>query len=261
MNNQTVNELNNRDLDSCLFSIICITTNIYFRKGDETSNKKTLYIFFGCNLRGVRKFITATISDDYRKTSDWYNFFLNLKQRKLNTILYASIPNNKTMKDALSLAYKEITCFTSCFDPINKIFKYFSSRYSSNVFNLIKHIYLSSDITEYTLALNDFYEEFSSNQFLIDLLQDELKSIQKYYNYNIIIRKHVFAFYFSREAIKKISVFSHSKYYFTNVDEYIEIMLPFIKIIESRMYCSKKDWLELLNFIYPDKKELIKCYL
>ena len=81
MNNQTVNELNNRNLDSCYFSIICFPTNIYFKSSEIDINQKTLYVFYGCNLKGVRKFITAVISDDFSKTSDWYNFFLKLKKK------------------------------------------------------------------------------------------------------------------------------------------------------------------------------------
>ena len=65
MNNQTVNELNNRNLDSCYFSIICFPTNIYFKSSEIDINQKTLYVFYGCNLKGVRKFITAVISDDF----------------------------------------------------------------------------------------------------------------------------------------------------------------------------------------------------
>ena len=87
MNNQTVNELNNRNLDSCYFSIICFPTNIYFKSSEIDNNQQTLYVFYGCNLKGVRKFITAVISDDFYKTSDWYNFFLKLKKRNLQKIL------------------------------------------------------------------------------------------------------------------------------------------------------------------------------
>ena len=65
MNNKTVNELNNRNLDSCYFSIICFPTNIYFKSSEIDNNQKTLYVFYGCNLKGVRKFITAVISDDF----------------------------------------------------------------------------------------------------------------------------------------------------------------------------------------------------
>ena len=261
MNNQTVNELNNRNLDSCYFSIICFPTNIYFKSSEIDINQKTLYVFYGCNLNGVRKFITAVISDDFSKTSDWYNFFLKLKKRNLQTILYANVVNNKPMKDALSLAFPEVEIFINCFDTINKIFKYFTASYTTNVFSIVKNIYLSNDLNGYEAALSIFYEEFGSNQFLIDLLENDLKSIKKYYDFNILLRKHILCFYFCRDTIKKLSVFSHSKPYFSTVNEYIELMISLIQRNETKMYSSKSDWLNLLNFIYPIKKDLIKCYL
>lgn len=261
MNNQTVNELNNRNLDSCYFSIMCFPTNIYFKSSETDINQKTLYVFYGCNMQGVRKFITAVISDEFNKISDWYNFFLKFKKRKLEIILYANIPNNKHMKDALSLAFPEIQIFISCFDPINKIFKYFTASYNTNIFSIIKNIYLSDDLNGYEASLSTFYDEFGSNQFLIDLLDNDLKSAKKYYDFDIILRKHILCFYFYRDTIKKLNSFSHSKPYFCNVNEYIELMIDLIKRNETKMYSSKSDWLNLINFIYSTKKELIKCYL
>jgi len=261
MNNQTVDELNNRKLNECYFSIMCIPVKIYLKRGENNTNLKQLYVFYGCTLQGVRKFITATIADDLPKTSDWYNFLLNLKKRNLNVILYANIPNNKQLKDAFSLAFPESEIFISCFEPINKILKYFSWNYSSKIFTSIKDIYLSDDINGYNISLSNFYGQFGDDKFIIDLLSDDLNSIRKYYEYNVVLRKHIFSFYFNRDTIKKLNVLSHSKPFFISSNDFVQSMIPLIKTIETRMYSSKSDWINLINFIYPIKKELIISYL
>ena len=261
MNNQNINNLHNRKLDGCYFSITCIPTTIYLNGGDDIVKRKQIYIFYGTNLQGVRKYITSVISDNYSKTSDWYNLFMNLKQRNIETILYANIPDNKPLKDALSLSFKEIKIFISCFEIINKIFKYYSCSYTSNVFNVVKNIYLSNDIKDCNNAINIFYDEFSDSKFLIDIIEPYFKTIKSYYNYNFTLRHHIFSFYFYRDTYKKLSSFSKSKSFFLSLDEYINLISNLIKKTETRMYSSKSEWLKLINIIYDDNKDLIKGFL
>ena len=97
------------------------------------------------------------------------------------------------------------------------------------------------------------YDEFSH----LDLTKEEFLNI----SLESIRNKNILCFYFCRDTIKKLSVFSHSKPYFSTVNEYIELMISLIQKNETKMYSSKSDWLNLLNSIYPIKKDLIKCYL
>lgn len=262
MCNLILNELHNRNLDGCYFSIMCIPTTIYLKEGgDVFPKKKTIYIFFGTNLQGVRKYITSVISDNFSKTSDWYNLFMKLKQRNFETVLFASIPDNKPLKDALMLSFKDIKIFISCFEIINKIFRYYPQKYTSNVFNIVKNIYLSNDIKDYNNAVNIFYDEFSDSKFLIDIIEPCFKTIKNYYDYNFILRYHIFSFSFYRDTYKKLSSFSKSKPFFLSLDEYTNLISNLIKKTETRMYSSKNGWLKLINIVYEDNKNLIKRYL
>ena len=260
MCNLTINELHNRDLDKCYFLIMCFKSNINLMKGDEIC-KKEVYIFYGCNLLGVRKFLDICIADDFSKPSDWYNFFLKLKNRNVESILFANIPNNKMLKDALMLTFKNINVFISCFEPIDTIFKYFNARYDTNVFSIIKNIYLSDSIDDYYSSISLFKQEFSNSPFLIDILEKDLISIKNYYSFDILLRKHIFSFYFYRDNRKKLFSSTHSKPFFNNLDELLHLLLPFINTMESRCYCSKKEWICLINLIYSDNKDLLKNYL
>ena len=261
MNNQTVYELNNRNLDNCYFSIICFSTKILMKDGDNNINSKNMYTFYGCNLLGVRKFIGNVVSDDFPKTSDWYNYLLKLKNRHLKQVLYVVLPNNNYLKDAFKLAFKDCEIFISCFEAINKLFKYYTSGFTTNIYGIIKDIYLSETIDDYELAVTKFNEIYGDSQFILDLLSSDIKNAKTYYSYNFILRKHIFSFYFYRDTFKRLITQSHSKDSFNNSDQFTELLLDIIKTNERKMYAPKLEWINVINTIYPLKKDLIKDYL
>ena len=261
MNNQTVLELNNRKLDSCLFSLIIIPTKIYYKEDENLVNEKEIYLFFYCNIQGKRKFLSCVFKDDYKKSSDWYNLLVTFKSRGIGVILYSVIPNNTILCKALKLAFPENDSFISCFESITKLSKYYTITYSNGLFEKVRHIYLSKDLNEYELALQEFKDEFLNYSFIYDLLEDDLKRAKKYYNVDYELRNFIFAFYFYRDHYKKISTISHSKPYFSSLDEFVELLIPDIQRIECRMFCPKKDLINIIDKLYNDKKDLIKLYL
>lgn len=261
MYNQNVIDIHNRKLDNCYFSIMCIPTNIFVKGGDNNIVNKQLYIFYGTNLQGVRKYITSAFSDDFPKTSDWYNLLMKLKQRNIETVLFANIPENKPLKDALELAFKDIKVFVSCFEIINKIFKYYTCSYTTNVFNIVKNIFLSENIPDFETSIDIFFDEFNESKFLIDIIKPSFKTIKNYYSYNLTLRYHIFSFNFYRETSKKLSSLSKSKPFFSSSNEYISLIYDLIIKTETRMYSSKSEWIKLINIIYNDNESLIKKYL
>lgn len=261
MNNQTIEELNNRNLDDCYFCIYSIPVTIYFNSGNNIINPKTLLIFYGCNLQGKRRFITSVISDDFTKTSDWYDLFLKFKSRNLKTILFGLLPNNLHLKKAINLAFPEIEIFDSYCDSLTKISKYFTVKYSSNTFEFVRKIFVSKSLDDCLIAYDDFKEQFSNSKFLIELLENDFVNARKNYQYDFELRRHIFAFHFIREFSKKLTVISHSKPYFHSTDEFISSCITIIQLTEKKNYCSKADWINLINLIYPSKKDLIKIFL
>ena len=261
MNNQTIKELNNRLLDPCLFSIIIIPSKIYFKEKEDFINEKEMYLIFSCNIHGVRKYIDCILKDNFEKASDWYDFLEKLKYRGVKTVLYALIPNNEYLSKALKLSFPNIEIFISCFETINKLFKYYTSSYSKSLFQKVKNIYLSKSVKDYEIALENFTNDYMNYSFICDLLNDDLKRAKSYYNTDFELRKFIFSFYFYRELTKRINVISHSKDYYTSLDEFVEILIPDIKRIESRMFCTKEQLKVIINIIYNNKKDLIISYL
>ena len=140
MNNQTINEINKRDFDKVFFSFSILSQDVFFNFGNDYIKKRTIYTIIGCNINGVRKYITSIFDDEYTKTSDWYNLLLALKIRGLEHIFYVSIPNNQFIKKAFDLAFSDVSYFYSCFNLINKLSHYTTCSYSKNIFKDLRLI-------------------------------------------------------------------------------------------------------------------------
>lgn len=261
MNNQTLTEIKNRKLEPCYFCLYCLPTDFYLNEGNEIVNKHEIYVFIACNIFGVRKYITSINVNDYTKTSDWYDLFQSFKSNGLETILYALLPKNNALKDALRLSFTNIEFIFSFIQLINKIGNYFTLKYSFHLDEQIKNIYIAKDLNEFKIKKEEFIDTYKENQFILDLLNNYFVNASKTFNYNYLLRKNIYAFYFIRELYKKFNVIKHKKNNFTSIDDFISYLLPSIQLFEKRMYSTKKEWLDLINLIYSSKKDLLINYL
>lgn len=261
MNNQTINEINKRDLDKVFFSLSILSQDVYFNYGNSYIKKRTINIIFGCNINGVRKYITSIFADEYPKTSDWYNLLMALKERGLEHVFFVSIPYNVIIKDAFKLAFNNVSFFYSCFSITNKLSHYTSFSYSNNILEYLKRIYLSKNQDEFEMRKKELFELYESSPFIIDLLNNELNHFSSFLDYPLLLRKHIISFYFIREFIKDLSKAAHSQDYFYNIAEFEEKLIPAIKTFESRMYSSKSEWNSIISYLYKDYKELLLCVL
>ena len=113
MNNKSLIELNKRDFDKCLFCLYCLPIDIYMALDDGKIDTQTVFIFYGCNLLGKRRYLSSIIVSHDFPTSSWYEFFQSFKTRGLQQIIYAVLPNNKHLKDALKLAFLDVESIIS----------------------------------------------------------------------------------------------------------------------------------------------------
>lgn len=261
MNNQTINEINKRDFDKVFFSLSFISQDIFFNYGDDYIKKRTVYTIIGTTINGTRRYITSIFSDEFSKTSDWYNLLLSFKKRGLEYIFFASIPNDNNIKNAFNLAFKETIFFYSCFNVISKINHYISCSYSRNIFRTLKKLYHSLDINEFNIKKQELLDKYSDSPFIVDILAKELDLFYSFLNYPFIIRKHVISFNFFEGLSYALSFTAHSKNYFFNISEYEELLVPKIQTFELKMYCGKNEWNSVISCLYIDFKELLLCVL
>ena len=261
MNNQNINELKNRDLDACAFTLYFLPNKIFSNLGNDYIKERKIYTLFICNIKGVRKYITTVYADEYQKTSSWYDLFSLLKKKGLSVILYAVIPNDNHIKEALCLSFPEIFCLYTPFETIFKLQKYFSCSYSNAFIEKIKKIFLAQDINEFNLKRKEFFEYSGDFPFVNDLVEKDFKNASKNFNLPFLLRKHIFSFYFMRDNVKRISSLSRTKAYFDYLTDLESLFIPNIISIEKYMYCPKKEWNQIISIIYKDNKDLIIEYL
>lgn len=84
MENRTGEILRKRRLERSYFAIYCISTRIKIDSEKYYTESKKLYSFFGCTLEGKKKYLSCILETEAEKTSEWYNFFQELKKRGIN---------------------------------------------------------------------------------------------------------------------------------------------------------------------------------
>lgn len=260
MNNQSIDVIKKRDIDRILFSITIVSQTIFYNDGNGYIYKRNVDILIGCNINGVRKYITSVFDDEYTNASDWYNLFINLKDKNLNHA-YFIISDNDKINQAFKLAFPGGETFYCFFNDIYKLYHYTSFSYSNNLLDKSRKVCLSDNIKEFNLRKKELCDFYSDYPFISDILSNSFDNYIKYFNYSLVIRKHLLSFYFLREFKKTLLKSSHDKPFFYNIEEYIELLIPTIQTFEKKMYCTKKEWNGILTYLYNQNKELLLCEL
>ena len=260
MDNRTGEALRKRKLERCYFTIYCISTKINIDSDKFYVDPKTLYTFFGCTLDGKKKYLSCILETEVEKTSEWYNFFQELKKRGVEHIIFALLPKNKEIRDAVKLAFPKSEIFTWCEDIIEKLQKYNSYKTKDEIYRQIRKIFIARDIVEFELNYKDFSENYKKYSFLMEMLDEELKNIKNNYKYSFMVRRIIYAFNYIIEMKKRFSRYSTDNIY-NNKAEFIDACAYAIFMSESALHYYKDEWTIVLNEIYEEKKELIKPYL
>lgn len=260
MNNRTGEILRKRELERSYFALYCISAKINLDSDKGYKGPKRLYTFFGCTLDGKKKYISCVLETEVEKTSDWYNFFQELKKRGIEHVIFALLPREKEIRDAIKLSFPKVEIFTSCENTIEKLKKYNSYKTKDEIYRQVRRLFLARDLVEYELNYNDFVEKYSKYPFIMDMLDDEIKSIKENYKYSFMVRRIVYAFNYTIEMKKRFSKFSTNNVY-SNKDEFIDACCYGIFMSELALHYYKDEWTLVLNEIYEEKNELIKPYL
>lgn len=260
MNNKTGDVLRKRELEQCYFAIYCITTKINIENIEGYAITKKLYTFFGCTMEGKKKYISSILDTEVEKTSGWYNFFQGLKKRNIEHILYSLLPNNKELRDAIKLSFPRIEIFTSCENVIDKLQRYNSYRTKDEIYREVRKLYVAKDLIEYELSYKEFKEKFSKYPFIMEMLNEEIKSLKDNYRYSFSIRRIIYAFNYIIQMKKRFGVLYNHDIYKTK-DEFIDKCAYALFMSESATHYYKDEWTLIINEIYEDKKDLIKPYL
>lgn len=260
MNNNTIEELNRRDLERCYIIIYIIPNEVYIEERINYIVKRIAYVIFGCTLDGRRKYITTVMEGEFKKTSEWYEFFQGLKGRKLEEIIFGLIPDKKELKEGIRLSFPKIEIFNSCDNTIEKLKKYKAYKERDGMLKAVRKLYLAEDKKEYEINYKSFVEEYREYPFIMDMIGEEIKKLEENYKYTKTIRNAIYSFNYVVEIKKRMSIYAHEKVY-KSKEEFEKRYVGYIKASERQRHFLKEKWGMLLNEIYEEKKEMIKPYL
>lgn len=204
--------------------------------------------------------MSCVLETEVEKTSEWYNFFQELKKRGMEHIIFALLPKNKEIRDAIKLGFPKVEIFTSCESTIEKLLKYNSYKTKDEIYRQIRRIFIARDLVEYELNYKDFVEKYEKYPFMMDLLDEEIKSVKDNYKYSFMVRRIIYAFNYIIEMKKRFLRYSNYEVY-NNKDEFIDVCAYAIFMSESSLHYYKDEWSLVLNEVYEEKNELIKPYL
>ena len=262
MNNQNLNVINNPSIDRVLFSITFMRQQIRFKEDDGLIYNRNVIVIIGCNINAKRKHIYSVFEDDYSKTSDWYNLFLDFKSKGLIHAFFL-ISDISSISKAFKLAFSNSVSLYYLLNDIYKLSHYVSMSYSDNIIGKIRNICLSNDITEFNLKKDEFLSSYSDFSFVNDMLTALFDNCLPYFKYSPSIRKNLLPLYFLRNTQKRLNFIASSKDYFVSLNDYINLVFPANNSVETKMYCTKKEWNETIAFLYENdkNKELLLCEL
>ncbi len=260
MNNNTLELLNKRDLEKSYLILYVIPNKIYLKEASNYVNERVVYVMFGCNLYGERKYISTMLEKEVEKTSEWYNFFQDLKKRKLEHIIFGLLPDVKELRDGIKLSFPNIEIFNSSDKIIEKLKKYKTYKTKEEIFKEVKRLYLAEDEKAYELNYKNFVDKYGKYTFIMDMLEEEIKKLKGDYKYSLSVRKAVYSFNYIIELKKRLSIYSYEKT-FSNKEEYIKLYVNYIHASERQKHFKNDEWSEIINDIYEAKKEMIKPYI
>ena len=258
--NRTGEIFRKRELERSYFCIYCVSIKIQMDSDKGYKDGRILYTFWGCTLEGTKKYVASILETEVEKTSDWYNFFQELKKRGMEHVIFGLLPQKKEIRDAIKIGYPEIEIFTWCENAIDKLKKYNSYKRQEEIYREIRSLFIARDIVEYELNYKDFVEKYEKYPFIMDMLGEEIKELRKNYKYAFKVRRIIYAFNYIIEMKKRFSKLTNYKVY-QNKEEFIDECAHSIYMSECAVHYYKDEWTEVINEIYEEKKELIKPYL
>lgn len=233
---------------------------IYFNNENNYIYQRKVYTLIGCNIFSIRKYIISIFEDDFEKTSDWYNFYQALKSHGLESVIFSVLPNIDFIRKPIKFSFPETTIFTSCIDIVDKLFKFFSCSYSTNIYESIKHIFLAKDTNEFKLNVNDFYTDFQIQPFIIEIVSNHFKRISCDIDY--ILRKHIYTNNIVESDNSKIQRGFYVRGALPNKESALNIIYLNLEDLENKWKKAKvSNWIkinnELMTLYYNEIKEYL----
>lgn len=248
-----------RKLKNFYIAIYIITKEIQIRT-ENCITEKTLYVLAGVDIMGGRQVI-GVYFDNKTNNRFWLERFEDIKARGLEKILFVVTPKNKNIERCIKILYNDVEIVYSPDEIHKNLTKFFAERTSRKLQISLKELFLKENIETYKKELELFKEIYVENKIIEILLSEKENEIENFYKYSYTLRKLLYPFYVIREMQKFLNKLKTKEKLCTNIEEVIETFLPYIHSFELGRTYSKAEWLELMDDIYEEYKEVLEVFL
>ena len=248
-----------RKFSNCFIAVYIVTKNIKIRTDTCISDKK-LYFVFGLDIMGNRKIFGIYFNNE-NDTRFWLEKFEDFQARNLKDIFFLITPPNKNIERAVKIVYNCVKIIHSPDSTFESITKFWADHPSRKMRIALKDLFLTQDYQQYKINLELFKSIYVDNNLILIMLDKMQQEIDMFYEFPQQLRILFYPFYTICEMKKFLNKLKTKEPLCTNINEVIDFCLPYINSFELGRNYSKKEWLDLICFLYDDYHDRLEEYL
>lgn len=248
-----------RKFSNCFVAIYIVTKNIKIRTDTCITNKK-LYFVFGLDFMGYRQ-VFGMYFDNENDTRFWLEKFEDFQARNLKDILFLITPPNKNIERAVKIIYNSVQIIHSPDSTFESITKFWADHPSRKMKIALKDLFLVQDYERYQINLEMFKNIYVDNHLILMMLDKMKQEMETFYQYPHQLRALFYPFYTIHEMKKFLNKLKTKEPLCSNINEVVEFCLPYVNSFEMGRNYSKKEWLDLISFLYDKYQDSLEEYL
>lgn len=220
-------------------------------KDDITSDKKAVYVIIGVDAYGYKEILGMWI-DATESATFWTNVFEDLKERGVKDILYMSSDGIAGFKNSLERVFPKTQVQRCVVHLVRNLYSICPRKDSKEIIADYKKIYISSNLDEANLNLDNFREKYKEQKRIVKKAEDSMQYLEPLFELPREIRKCIYtsnAVESVNSALRKVT---RGKGAFPSEASVFKVMYLRIRELSEKWKKPIQNW----NTIQPQLVEL-----
>ena len=247
-------EITNKNYKETYILVSMITNKISVKNKDDKIVEKELNTLIGIDVNGDRQILGLSIYDKLN-THYFLDLFEILKSRGIKNIYFFSSHEYSNIKKSLKISFPNTIWIDSLTMNIVYFWKYLSFRGRGQLVTRLKDMYVQDNFEDAGVIIHYMREEYQNNQLFLLVFAKYFYDIEKYYQYDLVIRKFLFNHYSYTGIYDMIKQTNKVKILTTN--EFIEEIRNNLLDLEKNRLYNKQTWSNIINHCFTYFPELV----
>ena len=240
-------EITNKNYKETYMLVSMITNKISVKNKDDKIVEKELNTLIGIDVNGDRQILGLSIYDKLN-THYFLDLFEILKSRGIKNIYFFSSHEYSNIRKSLKISFPNTIWIDSLTMNIVYFWKYLSFRGRGQLVTRLKDMYVQDNFEDAGIIINYMREEYQNNQLFLLIFDKYFYDIEKYYQYDLEIRKFLFNHYSYTGIYDMIK--QNNKVKILTINEFIEgIRNNLLDLEKNRLY-NKQTWSNIINHCF-----------